>query len=145
MDLAHVDKQVTCANSHKKITCLFYTKKSQWNLCGSHFRKVSLVFFAGDWCMLVLCVEQGGKLQVFDVDQGTLVADIEAHSGALWSLCSSPDKVRNVKYNTNFGTVARLNGEFIHAVIPKNKKKSISLVGLHEISLFFFLLFFVMT
>lgn len=35
---------------------------------------------------------KSGKVQVFDVDEGSLVAEIEAHSGALWSLCSSPDK-----------------------------------------------------
>jgi len=30
---------------------------------------------------------------VFDIGSGTLLEDIEAHTGAVWSICMSPDKV----------------------------------------------------
>lgn len=36
---------------------------------------------------------QSGKLQIFDIGSGTLLEDIEAHAGAVWSICMSPDKV----------------------------------------------------
>jgi hypothetical protein len=36
---------------------------------------------------------QSGKLQIFDVGSGELLEEVEAHTGAVWSLCMSPDRV----------------------------------------------------
>lgn len=36
---------------------------------------------------------QSGKLQIFDVGSGGLLEEVEAHTGAVWSVSMSPDKV----------------------------------------------------
>ena len=38
-------------------------------------------------------VFQSGKLQIFDIGSGSLLEEITAHTGAVWSICMSPDKV----------------------------------------------------
>ncbi|KAH3725680.1 WD repeat-containing protein 3-like [Dreissena polymorpha] len=35
---------------------------------------------------------KSGKLQVFDIGSGSLLEDIAAHSGSVWSICMAPDK-----------------------------------------------------
>lgn len=40
-----------------------------------------------------LCDSQSGKLQIFDVGSGGLLEEVEAHSGAIWSVSMSPDRV----------------------------------------------------
>lgn len=36
---------------------------------------------------------QSGKLQIFDVGSGGLLEEVEAHTGAVWSVSMSPDRV----------------------------------------------------
>lgn len=36
---------------------------------------------------------QSGKLQIFELASGTLLETVDAHDGALWSLCLAPDQV----------------------------------------------------
>ncbi|XP_078322408.1 WD repeat-containing protein 3-like [Crassostrea virginica] len=40
----------------------------------------------------VIIGTKSGKLQIFDVGSGSLLEEIEAHQGAVWSLCMSPDR-----------------------------------------------------
>ncbi|XP_023931815.1 WD repeat-containing protein 3-like [Lingula anatina] len=35
---------------------------------------------------------KSGKLQIFDIASGSLLENVEAHLGAVWSVCMSPDK-----------------------------------------------------
>lgn len=35
---------------------------------------------------------KSGKLQIFDIGSGSLLEEFEAHAGAVWSICMSPDK-----------------------------------------------------
>ncbi|XP_053396135.1 WD repeat-containing protein 3-like [Mercenaria mercenaria] len=35
---------------------------------------------------------KSGKLQIFDIGSGSMLEQVEAHSGSLWSICMSPDK-----------------------------------------------------
>ena len=37
---------------------------------------------------------QSGKIQIFDLGSGTMTESVDAHEGAVWSVCMSPDKVR---------------------------------------------------
>lgn len=37
---------------------------------------------------------QSGKLQIFELASGALLETVDAHEGALWSLCLAPDQVR---------------------------------------------------
>ena len=53
-----------------------------------------------------VCVFQSGKLQIFDIGNGALLEEVEAHEGAVWSLSMAPDKVR--KYSK---TLQKLNTE----------------------------------
>jgi hypothetical protein len=39
---------------------------------------------------------QSGKLQVFDIANGTLLESVEAHTGAVWSICLAPNKVKTL-------------------------------------------------
>lgn len=39
------------------------------------------------------CLPQTGKLQLYDLASGALLEAADAHDGALWSLCLSPDQV----------------------------------------------------
>ena len=39
--------------------------------------------------------QQSGKLQLFDLAAGTLLETVDAHQGAVWSVCIAPDKVLN--------------------------------------------------
>lgn len=43
--------------------------------------------------VLILCLPQTGKLQLYDLASGNLLETIDAHDGALWSLSLSPDQV----------------------------------------------------
>ena len=36
---------------------------------------------------------KSGKLQIFDIAAGSLLESIDAHTGAVWSICLAPDKV----------------------------------------------------
>lgn len=36
---------------------------------------------------------QSGKLQIFDVGSWGLLEEVEAHTGAVWSVSMSPDRV----------------------------------------------------
>ena len=36
---------------------------------------------------------QSGKLQLFEVGSSQLLEEIDAHQGAVWSVCMAPDKV----------------------------------------------------
>lgn len=45
--------------------------------------------------VLILCLPQTGKLQLYDLASGNLLETIDAHDGALWSLSLSPDQVTN--------------------------------------------------
>lgn len=36
---------------------------------------------------------QSGKLQIFDVGSGGLLEEVEDHTGAVWSVSMSPDRV----------------------------------------------------
>lgn len=38
---------------------------------------------------------QSGKLQIFELASGALLETVDAHDGALWSLCLAPDQVRS--------------------------------------------------
>lgn len=43
---------------------------------------------------LTVCfLSQSGKIQIFDLASGSLLETTEAHEGALWSICLSPDQV----------------------------------------------------
>ncbi|KAL4233425.1 Dip2/Utp12 protein [Mactra antiquata] len=35
---------------------------------------------------------KSGKLQIFDIGSGSLLEDVEAHNGAVWSICMTPDR-----------------------------------------------------
>lgn len=48
------------------------------------------VFAPGD--RHVIIGTKSGKLQIFDIGSGSLLEEIEGHSGAVWSVCMSPDK-----------------------------------------------------
>jgi len=41
--------------------------------------------------VFVFC--QSGKIQIFDLASGSLLETTDAHDGALWSMCLSPDQV----------------------------------------------------
>lgn len=43
--------------------------------------------------VLIMCLPQTGKLQLYDLASGNLLETIDAHDGALWSLSLSPDQV----------------------------------------------------
>lgn len=43
--------------------------------------------------VLLLCLPQTGKLQLYDLASGNLLETVDAHDGALWSLSLSPDQV----------------------------------------------------
>ena len=43
--------------------------------------------------VLILCLPQTGKLQLYDLASGNLLETVDAHDGALWSLSLSPDQV----------------------------------------------------
>lgn len=47
------------------------------------------VVFTDRRCFL----SQSGKLQIFELASGSLLETVDAHSGALWSLCLAPDQV----------------------------------------------------
>ncbi|KAK7493105.1 hypothetical protein BaRGS_00015626 [Batillaria attramentaria] len=70
---------------------------------------------------------KSGRLQVFDVDQGSMVGDIEAHSGALWSLCSSPDK-RGIVTGSADNTVKFWNYELVSSPDDESGRKHLTLV-----------------
>jgi len=36
---------------------------------------------------------QSGKLQIFELASGSLLEAVDAHDGAVWSLCLAPDQV----------------------------------------------------
>lgn len=36
---------------------------------------------------------QSGKLQIFELASGSLLETVDAHDGAVWSLCLAPDQV----------------------------------------------------
>lgn len=38
---------------------------------------------------------QSGKLQIFELASGALLETVDAHGGALWSLCLAPDQVQS--------------------------------------------------
>uniref|UniRef100_A0A3P8XNQ5 WD repeat-containing protein 3 n=1 Tax=Esox lucius TaxID=8010 RepID=A0A3P8XNQ5_ESOLU len=48
------------------------------------------LFVPGD--RQIILGTKSGKLQIFDLASGTLLQTVDAHSGALWSLCLSPDQ-----------------------------------------------------
>ena len=43
------------------------------------------------FCIRSIC--QSGKLQIFELASGSLLETVDAHDGALWSLCLAPDQV----------------------------------------------------
>ncbi|XP_046345376.2 WD repeat-containing protein 3-like [Haliotis rufescens] len=51
---------------------------------------ITSMFAPGD--RHVIIGTKSGKLQIFDVASGSLLEDIEAHSGPLWSVSMAPDK-----------------------------------------------------
>lgn len=57
----------------------------------------SLTYTTLDCVPKLLCVlpppGQSGKLQVFELASGALLETVDAHDGALWSLCLAPDQV----------------------------------------------------
>uniref|UniRef100_A0A4W5RCI4 Uncharacterized protein n=1 Tax=Hucho hucho TaxID=62062 RepID=A0A4W5RCI4_9TELE len=48
------------------------------------------LFVPGD--MQIILGTKSGKIQIFDLASGTLLETVDAHNGALWSLCLSPDQ-----------------------------------------------------
>ncbi len=45
------------------------------------------------WQHVFCNIFQTGKLQIFDIGGGILLESVEAHTGAVWSISMSPDKV----------------------------------------------------
>lgn len=45
------------------------------------------------WSLSVAFSHQSGKLQIFELASGSLLETVDAHDGALWSLCLAPDQV----------------------------------------------------
>ena len=48
--------------------------------------------------MLIYCIHfvlpwQAGHLELFDISSGAMTESFEAHEGAVWSICLSPDQV----------------------------------------------------
>uniref|UniRef100_A0A8C7R8B0 WD repeat-containing protein 3 n=1 Tax=Oncorhynchus mykiss TaxID=8022 RepID=A0A8C7R8B0_ONCMY len=48
------------------------------------------LFVPGD--RQIILGTKSGKIQIFDLASGTLLETVDAHNGALWSLCLSPDQ-----------------------------------------------------
>ncbi|XP_014020285.2 WD repeat-containing protein 3 [Salmo salar] len=48
------------------------------------------LFVPGD--RQIILGTKSGKIQIFDLASGTLMETVDAHNGALWSLCLSPDQ-----------------------------------------------------
>uniref|UniRef100_A0A4W6G0Q8 WD repeat domain 3 n=1 Tax=Lates calcarifer TaxID=8187 RepID=A0A4W6G0Q8_LATCA len=44
------------------------------------------------WSLSVAFSHQSGKLQIFELASGSLLETVDAHDGALWSLCLAPDQ-----------------------------------------------------
>lgn len=47
----------------------------------------------GGTTLNLLTSRQSGKLQLFELASGALLETVDAHEGALWSLCLAPDQV----------------------------------------------------
>lgn len=61
--------------------------------------------------VLIMCLPQTGKLQLYDLASGNLLETIDAHDGALWSLSLSPDRSAASQTTTPFIRLGRTRRE----------------------------------
>ncbi|PVD28024.1 hypothetical protein C0Q70_10605 [Pomacea canaliculata] len=83
------------------------------------------VFSPGD--RYVIIGTKSGRLQVFDVDEGTMIENIDAHSGAIWSLSLAPDK-RGLVTGSADHTVKFWNFELVSVSENSSGRKQLSLI-----------------
>lgn len=65
-------------------------------------------------CSVVVFSCQSGKLQIFELASGSLLETVDAHDGALWSLCLAPDQVNLTAALSVFTPVSL----FLHCISP---------------------------
>ena len=56
-------------------------------------KAIPLSFRRREFGIILNCILQTGKLQLYDIAAGVQLETIDAHEGAIWGLSLAPDKV----------------------------------------------------